>query len=121
MKIIKIFSSFGSTKDAINAYKSVFGESENIKLTESDDYTHAIIMNTAMPKLKCPKKNVIGFAFEPIAFLGLCDKFVEYVQKNVGLYYIGEKNGLPEEFIEHHSFMWHIPIPVSINPKTKPI
>jgi hypothetical protein len=119
MKVFKIFSSFCSSSQAIDAYKRVFGESENIKLTESDDYTHAIILNIAMPELKCPKENVIGFAFEPPMFLFLTDHFVNYVQKNVGRYYIGEKYGLPEEFIEHQSFMWHIPIPVTINPKTK--
>ena len=44
-------------------------------LTGGEDYTHAIILNTAMPNLKIPKKNVIGLALEPSysRFLNITD------------------------------------------------
>lgn len=115
---IKIFSSFCSSDNAVEAYKRVFGENSDIEFVDVS-YEYAIILNTAMPKLECPKENVIGFAFEPVPFLFLNYAFVEYAINNIGKYYIGEKYGLPEPFVEHHSFMWHTPIPNSINPKTK--
>jgi hypothetical protein len=38
---------------------------KEIALTNDDNYTHAIIINTCMPELNIPKENVIGFAHEP--------------------------------------------------------
>jgi hypothetical protein len=62
-----------------------------------------------MPKLKnIPKENVIGFAFEPPIFLGLSLEFVEYAEKYIHKYYIGDKYDLPDVFVEKRSFMWHI-------------
>ena len=115
MIIIKFFSSFGSSEGCIEAYTRV---SELIKdpffnqqyrFTMEEDYTHAIILNTAMPSLKSnvPKENVIGLAFEPIEFLGLTQQFVNYALKNIGTYLIGKKGNLPAPFTEHFSYMWH--------------
>jgi hypothetical protein len=122
MIIIKFFSSFGSNEGAIEAYTRV---SELLKdplfnvkyrFTLGEDYTHAIILNTAMPVLSLPKANVIGLAFEPnlngpafepLKFLGLTTKFVDYAQKHIGTYLIGEKINLPPPFVEHFGFMWH--------------
>jgi len=78
-------------------------------LTSADDYTHAIIINTAMPQLTIPQKNVIGFAHEPLYFLGLSPSFIEYAKKHISKYYIGEKLNLPLPFIEHHVYLSMIP------------
>jgi hypothetical protein len=119
--IIKFFSSFGTNEGCIEAYTRV---SELIKdplfnrlytFTTGDDYTHAIILNTAMPVLTIPKANVIGLAFEPIEFLGLTQEFVDYAQKHIGTYLIGDKKTLPPPFTEHFAYMWHT------TPLTEPI
>jgi len=128
MIIIKFFSSFGSSEGCIEAYTRV---SELIKdpfynvkyrFTLDDDYTHAILLNTAMPVLKpnVPKENVIGLAFEPFNFLGLTMRFVDYAKKNIGLYYIGQKADLPLPFTEHFAYMWHTtPLTAAAPIKTK--
>lgn len=116
---IKIFSSFCSSEDAFEVFNRIFSDCSEIEYTIDDDYTHAIILNTAMPELKCPKENVIGLAYEPIFFLFLNDDFINYVVKNVGIYYIGERYNLPSEFVEKYSYMWHTPVPTTISPKTK--
>ena len=112
---IKIFSSFCDSASCKTNYEKVFrsnlfdfyGEDSWLFITNNNDYTHAIILNTAMPPLTIPKENVIGLAFEPIEILGLTEEFVEYAKKHIGKYLIGSKYDLPEPFIEHFSFMWH--------------
>lgn len=113
MIIIKFFSSFGSNEGAIEAYTRV---SELAKdplfnttycFTTEDDYTHAIILNTAMPSLKIPKENVIGLAFEPLEFLNLTYDFITYATKYIGTYLIGDKKTFPLPFTEYFSYMWH--------------
>jgi hypothetical protein len=86
---------------------SLYGE--NIRITTEDDYTHVIILNTAMPNIKSniPISNVVGFAHEPISFLGLSPEFIEYAQKYIGRYFIGDKFDLPEPFIEGNSYLWY--------------
>lgn len=113
--IIKIFCSFTSSRNCKEVYESInnvsdidfYGKNKKIYITEGEDYTHAIIINTPMPNLKIPKENVIGLAFEPVKFLGLSTIFIEYAKKNIGKYYIGDKNNLPEPFIEHFGYMWY--------------
>lgn len=75
--------------------------------TNANDYTHAILLNTPMPKLTIPKDNVIGLAFEPIHFLGLTQQFLSYAKTHIGKYYIGDKMDLPMPFIEHFAYMWY--------------
>jgi hypothetical protein len=112
---IKIFSSFCSSELCKINFENVFnsknydfyGSNNKIYITTNDDYTHAIILNTAMPKLNIPKKNVIGLAFEPYELLNITIEFVEYAKKHIGTYLIGNKGNLPDPFIEHFSFMWH--------------
>jgi hypothetical protein len=73
-----------------------------------------------MPEIShIPKKNVIGFAFEPVQFLGLSDQFIRYAQQYIGKYYIGDKYNLPEPFVERFSHMWHNPPLKHIPEKTK--
>jgi hypothetical protein len=91
---------------------------EKFILTEKDDFTHAIILNTPMPVLSIPKENVIGFAFEPPAFLNITKEFIEYAQNTIGKYYIGEKGNLPNPFVEGYAFMWHI-VPSSLSLKNR--
>jgi hypothetical protein len=112
---IKIFCPFSSSKNCKEVYERInyaneidfYGKDKKIYITDEDDYTHAIIINTIMPELKIPKENVIGLAFEPIQFLGLTNEFINYAQKYVSKYYIGDKYDLPEPFVEHFGYMWH--------------
>lgn len=116
--IIRIFSSFCPSEDCKGVYEKIcevfnmnnYGKDKNIYITNDEDYTHVIILNTAMPKIKqnIPKNNVIGFAFEPKQFLNLTSQFIEYAKKNIGKYYIGYKTELGEPFIERYSHMWYI-------------
>lgn len=125
MKIIKFFSDYAtSAKITSNFFlmDELFLDKDynvSYRFTLDDDYTHAVIINKIMPKLTIPKENVIGIAQEPPEFLNLCaindnavdNEFIDYVTNYVGKYYIGEKYNLPEEFIEHHGFIGHCPIP----------
>ena len=113
---IKIFCPFASSKNCKEIYERInysheidfYGKDKKVYITDEDDYTHAIIINTIMPNLNnIPKENVIGLAFEPIPFLGLSQSFIEYVQKHVSKYYIGDKYDLPDPFVEHFGYMWH--------------
>jgi hypothetical protein len=113
---IKIFCPFSSSKNCKEIYERInysheiefYGKDKKIYITDEDDYTHAIIINTIMPNLNnIPKENVIGLAFEPIPFLGLSQTFINYAQKHINKYYIGDKNKLPEPFVEHFGYMWH--------------
>jgi len=128
---IRIFSSFGKSENCKEIYERLcessiidnYGPNKEIYITNDDNYTHVLILNTAMPVLPThiPKKNVIGLAFEPIVFLGLTQEFVDYATNNIGKYFIGDTMGLPEPFIEHFSYMWYNP-PVKVLPrKTKMI
>jgi hypothetical protein len=122
---IKIFCPFASSKNCKEIYERInytneidfYGKDKKVYITDEDDYTHAIIINTMMPNLNIPKENVIGLAFEPIPFLGLSKQFINYVNKNVSKYYIGDKLDLPEPFIEHFGYMWHSRPPKQINYK----
>lgn len=121
---VKIFSSFCSSIECKIKYERLcevnkmknYGVDKEIYITTNNDYTHAIILNTAMPILNhIPKKNVLGLAFEPPAYLKLTKEFITYAEKYIGKYYIGDKlywldqsKKLPDVFIEHHSYMWHI-------------
>ena len=71
-----------------------YGEDKSLFITDGEDYTYVIIWNTAMPKLRCdiPKENVIGFACEPLIYLGLTQQFITYAQKHIQKYYIGDIN-----------------------------
>ena len=122
---IKIFCSFAPSKNCKETYEKInysnlidfYGKDNKVYFTDDDDYTHAIIINTIMPELKIPKKNVIGLAFEPVPFLGLTNQFIDYAVKNIGKYYIGDKHNLPEPFVEHFGYMWHSRPPKEIKDK----
>jgi hypothetical protein len=93
-----------------------YGEGKEIYITEKDDYTHAVILNTGMPiNLRVPKDRVIGLALEPVQFLNLTQEFVQYAKTNIGKYYIGDKYILPEPFVEGYTYMFYNP-PLSYIP-----
>ena len=126
--IIKIFADFHTSEKLKEIFEQInetglmqnYGIGKDIYITAEDDYTHAFILNTAMPTLtSIPKENVIGFAQEPPVFLNLTLDFVNYAEKNIGKYYIGEKYDLPEPFVEANSFLCYMPplkyIPIKTN------
>jgi len=126
MIIIKFFSSFGSSEGCIEAYTRVSellndpAFNTNYRFTTGEDYTHAVILNTAMPPdLKVPKQKVIGLAFEPLEFLNLTPTFIAYATKHIGQYLIGKKLKLPAPFTEHFGYMWHLTPPTQKQEKTK--
>jgi len=118
--IIKVFSSFCSTEEIKEVFERIFetstmlnyGKDKFLYITCDEDYTHAILLNTAMPVLKdIPKEHVIGLAYEPPFFLGLSVEFIEYAQKYIGKYYIGNKYDLPEPFTESNAYLaYHSPL-----------
>ena len=105
---IKIFSDYCTSEEAMRGIlSSCFAEYMPFYGREfvfSEDYTHAIIFNKAMPPLTIPKENVIGLAQEPIPFLQLNSEFIQYAQKHIGKYYVSDKGDLPDPFIEGHAF-----------------
>jgi len=125
MYVIKIFCPFASSKGCKEMYERIsyvnqiefYGKDKKIYITDDDDYTHAIIINTSMPNLAISKKNVIGLAFEPVPFLGISKNFIDYAIKHIGKYYIGDKSGLPEPFVEHFGYMWYSRPPREITSK----
>jgi hypothetical protein len=136
MKRIRFFSSFGDSTQVPAIYERIHrlccdgdrdrdeeveGYGKSYIFTNDEDYTHAVILNTAMPDLKVPKERVIGLAYEPPYYLGLTHRFVEYAIRNIGRYYIGQTRGLPAPFTEGYGFMWHItpPLKTELKEKTK--
>ena len=88
--------------------------------TTEEDYTHVFIFNTAMPNLDhIPKKNVIGFAHEPLPFLKLSLAFIAYAKKHIGCYYVGDKGSLPEPFKEGNAYLSCYVPPTLRPPPTK--
>jgi hypothetical protein len=111
---VKVFSDFCTSEVCKEKFEDVYkaklienyGPGKDIHITCDDDYTHAVILNCAMPQLKIDKKNVLGLAYEPFDFLSLTPQFIEYAKKHIGKYFIGDKRNLGKPFIEHHGFMW---------------
>lgn len=126
-KRIRYFSDFCTSLqckekvDYICNSKSVDKYNAEFEIVTDENYTHAIILNTAMPSLRIPRENVIGFAFEPPRFLNITQTFIEYATKHINIYYIGEKGNLPSPFKSGFAYMWHIlPLQRPIQTKTKP-
>ena len=120
---IKFYSNFCESENCKNVYERLcqvdlldnYGPDKDIYITNDDDYTHIIIMNTAMPSdIKVPKQNVVGLAFEPPINLNISSlsTFVKYAERHISKYFIGSNQGLSADiFIEDYSFMWHITPP----------
>jgi hypothetical protein len=133
---IRFFSSFCDSENCKNVYERLcevdlmdnYGPDKEIYITTDDDYTHAIIMNTAMPfenwNVNVTKEKVVGLAFEPPEFLKRVsgfDNFIKYANYRLSKYFIGSIDGLPSPFISQYSFMWHITPPRTIPVKTRPM
>jgi hypothetical protein len=117
---VKIFCPFASSEECKQTYEKIngasamhfYGEDKKIHITSNEDYTHAIILNTAMPPLKIPKQNVLGLAFEPVQFLGMTPKFVQYAVHHIGKYLMGDVvRGMPSLFVPHFGYLWYSPPP----------
>ena len=117
---IKIFSSFCSSTHAKKSLEKLLTyredmyhkdstRSDSIYIVDDDDetYTHVIIWNTAMPVIPqhIPKENVIGLAYEPLVYLNISERFIDYAIKNIHAYYIGDKEGLPDPFVEGNCYL----------------
>lgn len=115
MIVIRFFCSLGSSNASNEAYSRVsellndpaFDKERQFiaecsqatdayRFTTGEDYTHAIILNTAIPMLTIPKENVIGLSLEPVI---LSPAFIAYADKHIGKYFIGEQRDLPAPFI----------------------
>ena len=139
---IKVFSSFCSTNHAKSLIENmdvetIFSEKENNNVFKrkdeytnqkvifvdesSQDYTHVLIWNTAMPVIPShiPKKHIVGLALEPPAFLGLKQNFVEYAEKNISKYLIGEVRNLPKPFISGCAYLIYSPPQCNVSFKNK--
>jgi hypothetical protein len=108
--IIRCFSDFADSQRLKTILENLnewnLDNNENITLTSGEDYTHVILFNTVTPNIShIPKKNVLGFAQEPLPFLNMNPSFIEYAQKYIGKYFIGDKVNLPEPFIESNSYL----------------
>jgi hypothetical protein len=118
MKKIKFFCSFCDSENCKSVFErlcevvksQIYGADKEVYFTIDEDYTHVIIINTAMPAIPShiPKENVIGLAYEPLIYLNLTQNFVNYAEKNISRYYIGDKMNLPNTFVEHYGYMWHV-------------
>ena len=120
---IKMFSSFCSSNHCkrsieeliISQSTTCYGNTSNnsVYIVDENDenYTHIVIWNTAMPIIpdRIPKKNVIGFSLEPLVYLNITDKFVEYARRHIQKYYIGDTCGLGLPFIEGNCFLTYAP------------
>lgn len=125
IKKIRCFAGFTTSQDIHDSYEKyipknidldMFRQNHYYIFTTGDDYTHVIIINTIMPDIShIPKQNVIGFAHEPISFLPLNSTFINYAQKYIGKYFIGDNVKLPEPFIEGNCFLCYHEIPLSPN------
>lgn len=123
---IKFFSSFCSSENCFDVFerlcevhtRSDYGEDKYIYFVKDDSYTHAILLNVAMPKLYIPKRRVLGLAYEPNPFLNITPAFISYAEKHIGSYLIGYNSNLPDLFKEHYAFMWHIMRPI-LTPKRR--
>lgn len=123
---VKFFSSFCNSENCVSVYTRILEHlnlpyyNRDLVATTGEDYTHVVILGVPQPQIQhIPKENVLGLAFEPPHFLGLTMEFIQYAQKNIGRYYIGDTMGLPAPFMSHHGFMWYCPFPRSIQPKDK--
>lgn len=121
---IRFFSDFCETKE-INIQMQLIWKAKDMcshygyEIVDTDEYTHAILINTANPILTIPKENVIGLAYEPPFFLPRLLDYISYAQKHISIYYIGQTSFpsgllLPPPFTEGYGFLWHCQVDSSL-------
>jgi hypothetical protein len=118
---IRFFCSFCDSENCKSVYERLcevdkmdnYGPDKDIYIVTDDTFTHAIIINTAIPPLTIPKENIIGIAFEPTPFLQpyFSQGFLNTVKEHVSKYFIGDATQLPHPFTNQYAFMWHITPP----------
>ena len=92
------------------------------KLVADESFTHVILLNSPMPNLKnIPKKNVIGFSFEPLINLKNFNflEFVKFAGQHISCYYIGNPKILPKPFTGGFCYQHSIPFLKEEPKKTK--
>ena len=98
-----------------------------VTFVDDDSYTHAVIVNAAMPKLKDDVTSdcVLGLAFEPLELLCPADLqfrqfvktnifsnlidgiFCKYAKEHIGEYFVGKRSSLPSDlFKPYYNFMY---------------
>ncbi len=111
MKRIRIFSDFCDSSHAKKIYEyyydleNYYKNNNKFIIVDDESYTHAIILNKAMPNLHINKENVIGLACEPACLLSINTQFINYAKNNINKYYLGIKGSLSDPFTEYYSFM----------------
>lgn len=110
MIIIRFFSSCDIRLGNIFEQFDLFKDNQyniDYRFTNDNNYTHAILINNIMPKLKnIPKENVLGLSSVPLKFLGITNEFLEYTKKYVGTYILLEKmNPLTKPFILESTYL----------------
>lgn len=113
IKII-IISDFWTPTQAMDTFNNVFMRGKNnyskyISFVDDSSFTHIILLNKVMPKIKnIDKRNVLGIANEPVEFLNIGDVFINYVKKHCRHYIVGKKlNNYSDEFISYYPFLCH--------------
>ena len=114
MMRIKIYADYVNPDEAKQLFERVhraadfpdYGPDKKLYFIGSNEKeTHAIVINWAKPDLSGMSKwNVIGLAHEPVEFLRLD---LEYVQRNVGIYYVGRTENLASPFVLGQSYLPH--------------
>jgi len=78
---------------------------KDMKIVNDDSYEYAILFNTPRPKLKVPKENVLGLAWEPKS-LRKYKPYYQYAKDNIGMYVVGDSTGFQLPFCENQTFMY---------------
>ena len=118
---IRFFCGFGDSNQCKGIFERIcqtgrmpnYGPDKDIYITNDDNYTHAIILNLAMPPLTIPKERVIGLAYEPPTLMPEFGNptFLTYAREHIGRYYIGDSSGLPAPYLNGYCYQWHITPP----------
>ena len=91
----------------------LYGRHKAIRLTNKNNYTHAVILNYAMPEINISAEYVIGFAHVSMRHIPP-PIFIAYAQKHIGVYYVGDNNNntntaLNRPFMQGRTFPLYSP------------
>jgi len=114
----QIFSDFATPSEILGAMRS-WGKDikyRNIEFVCDNNFTHAVIINTATPSLSIPKENVMTFMWEPYELLNM-PKFMEYNKKNSGCIINHDRNCMNGPIVkEWIPFLPPLPLNQTYNP-----